>query len=433
MGSEFRHNRAAYAREDVADSKRGRPEIDLERLAGFRGMRFRGSIRMGAFMSATPVWPDYAFNAMDGALPSGRYGLIEHELDEQPIDQDGIDQGGSYHSVRTTYRNPQSTLAFLTSGLFGGEKKVPNEAFAGNHVWLPASAVSVRVPEVNLIAPLDARRKDYTSRFGTTDLGDLGAPGFRATGLDRSADREAVAAALRGGAGEALGGIPNPYVRLEVGYGVVTVRRNGFASEDEISDLADRADRIAAAFAAACERLAAPQPFTAPVPDPPPPDPELSKRERQLRELARAEVSQAAAGIAARYGLTVEDPAGYHRAFPRLPQPGNARIVARGTLPGTGASGRIVYTVQGRRAGSRLRGGVLLAAPPGAAEQPLGGTSVEATKMYAEVVDGIVAVWDRGRVAAPDVGDLVHRAVAALRELGLDSPELSSTTAPSAF
>lgn len=393
-------------------------------------MRFRGSIRMGSFMSATPIWPDYVFNAMDGAMPSGRYGLIEHELDEQSIDQDGIEQGGSYHSVRTTYRNPQSALAFLTSGLFGSEKRPPNEAFAGNNAWLPASAVSVRVPEVNLIAPLDVRRSSSMARFGTTDLSDLGAPGFRATGLDAAADREAVAAALRGGAGEALGGIPAPYVRLEVGYGVVTVRRNGFASEDEIADLAGHADRIAASFAAACERLAAPQSFTDPIPDPPPPDPELSKRERKLRELARAEVNEAAAGIAARYGLTVEDPAGYHRAFPTLPLPGNARIVARGTLPGSGAFGRIVYTVQGRRAGWKLRGGVLVAAPAGAAPQPLGGTTLDSTKMYVEVVDGIVVLWDRGRVAAPDVGDLVGRAVATLRELGLDGPELSSATAP---
>lgn len=429
MGSEFRHSRAAYAREDVADSKRGRPDFDLERLAGFRGMRFRGSIRMGTFMSATPIWPEYVFNAMDGALPSGRYGLIEHELDEQPIDQDGIDQSGSYHSVRTTYRNPQSTLAFLTSGLFGSEKKVPNEAFAGNYAWLPASAASVRVPEVNLIAPLDVRRNNMP-RFGTTDLGEFGVPGYRATGLDGAADREVAAAAFGGGAGEALGDISHPYVRLEVGYGVVTLRRNGFADEDEIGDLADRADRIAAGFATACGRLASPQPFSDPIPDPPP-GPELSKRERQLREIARAEVDQAAAGMAARFGLSVEDPAGYHRAFPKLPLPGAARIVLRGTLPGTGASGRIVYTVQGRRAGGKLRGGVLLPAPAGAAEQPLGGAGVEATKMYAEIVDGIVAVWDRGRVAAPDAGDLVRRAVSTLRELGLDSPGLSSTTASS--
>ena len=419
-GGRFRHNRAAYAREDVDDSKRGRPSFDLAAYATRRGMRFRDSVRMGAFMSASPIWPDYVFNAMDGALPSGRYGLIEHELDQQAIDQDGFDQGGSYYSVRTTYRNPDDWKAFLTSGLIGGQKETPNEPFAGNHAWLPASSVSVRVPEVNAIGPLDVRRKVNYPRFGVTDLGDFGLSGFRTTGLEKEdPNREVVADAISRGAGAALAACQSPYLRLEVGYGVVTLRRNGFASEEELGELVANAERIAAAFADACLRRCAPQAFDAAVPAAAP-GPELSKKERAFAEIVDGGLTQAGARIAAELGLEVEDPVNYHRAFPRVPMPGRARIVARGTLPGTSTVGRVVYTSQGRRAGKTMRGGVLLPATADAPDLALGGEVVEATNMYGETADGIAALWDRGRVSGQlGSADLVRRALATARELGI--------------
>jgi len=418
-GERFRHNRAAYAREDVGDSKRGRPDFDLAGYANHRGMRFRGSIRMGAFMSASPIWPDYVFNAMDGALPSGRYGLIEHELDQQAIDQDGFDQGGGYHSVRTTYRNPEDWKSFLTYGLAGGTKETPNEPFAGNYAWLPASAVSIRVPEVNVIRPLDVRRKANYPRFGVTDLADFGLSGFRTTGLEKEdPNREVVADALSRGAGAALAACQFPYLRLEIGYGLVTLRRNGFATEEELGELVASAERTASAFADACLRRAEPQRFDAAVPAPAP-GPELSKKEAALAEIVDGGLTQAGERIAAELGLEVEDPGNYHRAFMGVPMPGRARIVCRGTLPGTSAVGRLVYTSQGRRAGSTMRAGVLLEAAADASTE-LGGEVVDATSMYGEVADGIAACWDQGRVSGrPDAASQVERALATARELGI--------------
>ncbi|MCB8971261.1 MAG: hypothetical protein H6533_10670 [Thermoleophilales bacterium] len=421
-GGKFRHNRAAYAREDVDDSKRGRPSVSLQSYATLRGMRFRDSIRLGAFMSASPIWKEYVFNAMDGALPSGRYGLIEHELDEQALDQDGFQQAGGYYSVRTTWRNPDDWKAFLTYGALGGQKEVPNEPFAGNSGWLPATAVSIRVPQTRLIAPLDVRRKGNFPRFGVRDLGELGAPGFRATGVDKDAASEAtVGEALGAGAGAALGECPYPYVRLEVGYGLVTLRRNGFAPEEEIKTLVDRAERIAEAFAGACGRLARPQAFDLPVP-PAEPGPELSRKQRALAEIADMGISQAAERIAAEMGLEVEDPARFQQAFPDVVMPGTARLVCRGTLPGTAVIGRIVYTAQGRRAGSTIRGGVLLPAASSAPKMPLGGEPVEATNMYGDLAGDIAVFWDRGRVSGQlGAVDLLRRALATAAELRIAS------------
>lgn len=418
--SEFRHNRAAYAREDVADSKRGYPEADLSSFASRRGMRFRGSQKLGAFMSASPVWTDYVFNAMDGALPSGRYGLIEHELDRQAIDQDNFEQGGTYHSVRTTWKDPQGWISFATSGLLGGKKKMPNEPFAGNFGWLPASAVYVRVPETNMLGAIDIRRNGNFPRFGVKDLGDFGAPGFRATGLDDDgwpANLAIAAEALAGDAGQALLGCASEYVRIEIGYGVVAFRCNGFLSEEGIKDLVSRAEAVAGAFADACNRAAVPQAFERAVPQAAP-GPELSKKRRDLAAIADGGMTQAAARVASELGLEAEDPKSYTRAFPFVPVPGRARSASRGTLPGTSLAGRVIYTTQGHRSGSSVRAAVLMPASPDAPELPIGGELVEATGMYGEVANGVAAVWDRGRIDGRlESHTLLERALQTSRDL----------------
>jgi hypothetical protein len=419
-GSErAKHGRAAYAREDVEDSKRGRPAVDLSAAAAARGLRFRGPIRMGAFMSATPIWPDYVFNAMDGRLPRGRYGLFEHELDEVPVGQDGIDEAGSFYGVRSTYRSRESVGSFLTYGLLGSEKAEPNEPFAANAVWIPASSVAVRAPETNVLGSFDIRRKGNLPRWGVQDLGELGLPGFRGAGTDSpEVDRDVLAEALAGRAGDALRECAYPYLRLEVGFGVVSLRRNGFAPEPEIDELIERAERIAEGLTAACGKLLRPQSLDAPLPPPAGPDPGLSKKQRQLAEIMDGNASGAAERIAGELGMEVEDPRAYHRAFPEVPMPGRARIVLRGSLPGTSAPARLLYTGQGSRAGMTLRGGVLLPAAADPPELPLGGDVVEETGMYGEVVGGIAAIWDRRRVNGRlEAADLAQRALRTAAEL----------------
>jgi hypothetical protein len=414
-----KHGRAAYDREDVADAKRGRPAEDLGPAARARGLRFRGSIRMGAFMAATPIWPDYVFNAMDGQLRGGHYGLFEHELDQVPVDQEGIAANGSFHAVRSTYRSRESIGSFLTSGLLGSEKAEPNEPFAANAVWIPATSVAVRSPETNALGRFEIRRKANLPRFGHEDLGALGLSGFRGLGTDSpEVDREALAAALAGDAGEVLRGCSYPYLRLEVGYGLVSLLRNGFVPESEMDDLIAAAERIASAVTAACRPLLEPRRLEEALPPPPGPDPTASNRRRRLAELSDAGQSDATARIANELGMAAEDPAAYHRAFPDVPIPGRARIVLRGSLPGTSSPARIIYTTQGARGGMTLRGGILLPAAAGGPDLPPGGEVLEETGLYGERAGPIAAFWDRRRVTGHlEAGELARRAVQTAREL----------------
>jgi hypothetical protein len=417
----FPHGRASYAKEDVEDARRGRPDVDLSGFAAARGLRFRGSIRMSAFMSATPIWPDYVFNAMDGELRSGRYGLLEHELDEIGTSQDSLDEAGTFYDISYTWRTRESIGHFLSYGLIGDEGKEPNEPFKANAVWVPATGVTIRVPETSMLGSFEIRRRENLARFTSEDLDELGLPGFRARGTKRQdVEPEVLADALGGRAGDALRDCLYTYLRVEVGYGAVTLRRNGYVRDDaDLDELLERASRIADGIAAACARLARPQAFDSPLP-PAEPGPELSKKQRALAEIADQGVTQAGARIATELGLTTEDPRNFHRAFPELPMPGRARLVVFGRLPDSGVTARIVYSTQGIRSGSTLRGGVILPAAAAPPPGPLGGTVVESTGMYGEVAGGLAAVWDRKRVQGRlDAGDLARRALITARELGI--------------
>jgi hypothetical protein len=417
----FRHGRASRVKEDIEDARRGRPDVDLSGFAAARGLRYRGSLRLGAFMSATPIWADYVFNAMDGPLRSGRYGLLEHELDEVAAGQDSLDEAGTYFDISYSWVNRESIGSFLTSGLIGDQGKEPNEPFAANAVWVPATAVSVRVPETSMLDKLDIRRRENLPRLSSDDLDEHGLPGFRALGISALAP-EMLADVLAGRAGDALRDCPYPYLRVEAGYGTVTLRRNGYVSADaDLDDLIDRASRIADGIAAACGRLRRLQSFDLPLP-PADPGPELSRKQRQLAELADGGAAQAGERIAGELGLTEEDPRGFHRAFPTMPMPGRARLVLFGSLPGSTTPARLLYTTQGRRAGPTLRGGAVFLASPSAPELALGGVIAESTGMYGETSDGLAAVWDRKRVVGRlDAGDLAARALHTARDLGIAS------------
>ena len=417
----FPHGRASYAKEDIEDARRGRPDVDLAGSAAARGLRFRGSTRMSAFMSATPIWPDYVFNAMDGELANGRYGLLEHELDQIGTSQDSLDEGGTFYDTSYTWRNRESVGHFLSYGLIGDEGTEPNEPFKANAVWLPATAVTIRVPETCALGSFEIRRRDNLARFTSEDLDDLGLPGFRALGTKRhDVDAAVLIDAFGGRAGDALRECAYTYLRVEVGYGAVTLRRNGYVRSDaDLDELLDRASRIAEGLAAACGKLSRPQSFDAPLP-PADAGPELSKKQRALAEIADQGVTQAGERIASELAMTPEDPRNFHRAFPAVPMPGRARLVLFGPLPGSSVTARIVYTTQGIRSGSTLRGGVVLPALAAAPAGPLGGTVVESTGMYGEAVGGIAAVWDRKRVRGRlEAADLAQRALVTARELGI--------------
>ncbi|MCU0314589.1 MAG: hypothetical protein MUC84_11095, partial [Solirubrobacteraceae bacterium] len=123
---------------------------------------------------------------------------------------------------------------------------------------------------------------------------------------------------------------------------------------------------------------------------------------------------------AAKFGLVREDPAAYHAAFPRLPVPGAARGVFRGTLPAGGAHGRLAFHEHGGVREGSLRGAALFEAPAGAEPTPPGGVLHERTGMVVGVGEGVVACWTRSTEhQTVSVTPTAEKAQATLRELGL--------------
>ncbi|OWY60944.1 hypothetical protein B7486_66460, partial [cyanobacterium TDX16] len=106
MGTPGGFGYTAFAPEDVEDAKRGHPSISLAGYAASRGLEHLDQAQVGAFRGVLPSWPNYIFNAMRGAIPGGWFGLLQHELHEIEVDQDGIRAGGAFYGSRHTYRNP---------------------------------------------------------------------------------------------------------------------------------------------------------------------------------------------------------------------------------------------------------------------------------------------------------------------------------------
>jgi hypothetical protein len=171
-----------------------------------------------------------------------------------------------------------------------------------------------------------------------------------------------------------------------VWYGTLVVRRNGFLrSPEELDELAQAASLLAGQLRDVGLQLAQPQRFDAGLPPPPfrtgvPGPPGF---------LVDGVWIKWAVETAERYGLELEDPHAYHRAFPSVPVPGIAHIVLRGTLPRLGVSGRLVL----HRERDALRPAVLMAAPPQARPTPPGGLNPREHGVRIEIADGLLAVW----------------------------------------
>lgn len=381
------HNHTAYAREDVEDAKRGAPAVSLESWAGERGLTFLGSALAGAFATVLPLWPDYLFNVCRGEVAPGRLGQLAHELDELPATNGKIDAGGTFYGTRLTTRH--GLRSFI-----GLERERPNEPFAANAVWVPTTAVSVRVPEVTLLPRVRIRMSGWLDRGGR-DLAHVGLPGFRIT--DSGWIDDAVAETVGAAAGP-LGQIDAQYVSLTIDHGVFSMVRNGFVSDPAVLD------HLMATAAAIAEGLAAatlPLPESLPWCDPQPHEAEAFDR------------------AADETGMTRVDPLDFHRSHRRLPFPGRAHGLLHGTVPGTDAQGHLAFTDQAAHTGGTYRTVVLLPAAPGAST-PVGGTVHAPTDQYVEVVDGLAVSWPRTRsVGRLDVVERTDAGVRALRESGL--------------
>lgn len=413
------HSHAALAREDKDDAKRCAPAGDLAAFAHARGLTFSGSVVLGALAGVLPTWPDYVFNCSHGDLGGGRYGLVQHELMEISADENGdgdsgIRMNGSFYNAKRG-NAPGWKKRMIPGARFIGMFEPKDEPFAAFASWVPTTTVAVRVPEAALLGTIRLRSADRVHPIGSPKLDEYGLPQFRFIRKADELSEETRMAILAGDVGRWLASVAAPYVSLSVHEGQLALTRNGFVMDEaQLDQLVTQAVAIAACLAEVCRPGAPP---TAPFGDPLGVVEPGGANTALIRPDDWDTFLDTAAG---ELGLVREFPYAYHAAFPRLPVPGRARGVMRGTLPGEGLAGRLAFHQQGGITRGTVRGAALFAARPGTPDGPLGGVRHERTDMYVEVSEGIVCCWNRVRTpAALEAADLAARAQATVRELGL--------------
>lgn len=389
----------AYAPEDVEDARRGEPAVSLEPWAASRGLTMPGSRLSGQLITVLPRFPDYQFNVCRGEVVPDRLGQVAHELHEIEAHEGSVRAGGAFFGTRVVTR--RGFKSFI-----GWSDDRPDEPFAANAAWAPTTKVVVRVPEAVLM-PRVVIRNAQRMRIDHPDLAPHGMSGFR------MAESGWISPELRAWLATAcapLTAISASYVSLTLDHGLLAVARNGFVNDPATLDhLVAVAGTIAGNLAAGAQ----PAPdFADPLP---PPDPAtwpgfLTPQPHEIEAFARlAEVND----------MTLEDALALHRSFRRLPFPGVAKGVLRGTVPGTGLDGRVVIAAQGGRTSGTYRTVVLAPAAPGATT-PVGGSFHQPTDTNVEVSEGVAAAWPRTRTPNGfDSEASIARAVAAMQDLAV--------------
>lgn len=405
-------NHAAYKRADVEDARRGHPLSDLSGYGQERGLEPLGRRLVGHVAGLNPLWEDYVFNVLRGELVPGRFGVIQHELHEIGLGDDGEpNEHATYYGLRA--RTRMTWRSFLPLGeLF--EKQAPNEPFAAQAFWIPTTGLKVLVPEATLLPYIAVRSKDPKVLFQSTFV-----DGFT---LHRTeAINDELQAALAETLGPALGQLGTVYATVTIKHGALGLRVDGFRDDPaELDHLTRCLGALAEALAARCALLhEQPQaPFDEPLAAF-----DASTHPTGYRSFdGRFDQSglHAMHAAAEELGLRVEDPVALHRRLPRMPIPGASLGVLAGTLPGTEAFARLTFNAQGDpRSSAYLRRGVITAAREGAEPTPPGGVMVPAADCWLAVEDGLAYAWPRAQSPARlDVPELAERAVAALRETG---------------
>jgi hypothetical protein len=424
---------AAFSPADIADAKRRHPDVDLAAYAAQHGLEALGSTNPAGFFAALPLDPQLQFNVLRGTIPGGEQGILFHHVLPFPVSADGTTStsgtlyGISFNSgsARPRMRDGLSMFPVVGTMIDVAISELRDEGSddpLASCVGVPCTVAAVLVPEAALLDfTIDNRPKPAIVPHHREKLAGRGLDGW--TLLARHApDPRVLDRLLSPPTREAMRTLGSrPYAKLEVRYGTLVIRVNGYLSEDpELDALSELACCIAAELRAAGELLADRCPFVAPLPavDWPesgvsasgrfPPDPWLAPLHAYARE----------------HRMTLEDPIAYHRAFPSLAVPGQAFAVMRGTLA-DGVEGRVAWhTEKSIVTNNDGRNGVLLPAPAGAQATPRAGVRLPDEALNYWIGDGILAVWElRSKALRGDLGDmdaLVRRAL-ALRESGVVS------------
>lgn len=397
-------SRAAFSRDSIEDAKRGYPTTDLGSYADRRGLEWMGDRTPAGYRAALPGKAETQSNVMRGILPGREYGVLAHEGLEIPFSGDSLDWGGTFYGLR------------VVAGGVGLRGMLPfsgrsNTAF----VRVPCTVAGVRVPETagtQTSMRIDTRRSapPFSAANRIKLDAHLGEKGWSIWGNPKVASdvlarllKEPVAGLLRAHSQDGL-------FQIVLWWGTLVVRRDGYlAAAEQLDGLAEAASMLAGRLREVCRPLADPQPLSVELAPPiwhPPGDPAAVFNPEQLW-------GKWATATAAQYGLELEDPLSFHRAFPSAPIPGQARLVFRGRLPNIG-DGRLVIG----RERDASRPAIVLAASPGLADTPSGGVLHEDLGLRVEVREGMRAVWATtsywGSAMAGDLDAFLGAAKAAI-------------------
>ncbi|WP_418057615.1 hypothetical protein [Pimelobacter simplex] len=408
-------SRAAFAPEDVADARRGEPATDLSGWASGAGWEYLGQQVPSGFASVVPVWAEHLFSCARGVLAGDVFAAVMHQLYEVAVSTDGPEMDGAFHDVRSG-----GTWKWLGTWDNGPR----DEPFARDAVWVPATRGAARVPQAALLPRLCLRRSDRLPSLGSRDLADLGLEGFRLAGETDPVLDEIIATWLGGEAGAALRTLPHPFVEVVVAGGHVALVRNGYAAPDEADAFVTALAALARGLRDACAPLAVPAPVGSALPPPAWADPGWTAP--GLLDVLSGAWWGAYREAATDLGLTLEDPDAFHRAFPDQPVPGRAQGVLRGRVDGLATEARLAWFADGvAPVDGWVRAALLLPAPAGVpvAATRRGGTLVEETGMWGEVVGDLAACWTVRRLPGTlDAAGVVPAAVATARRLGFVPP-----------
>jgi len=385
-------SRAAFSRDDVADAKRGYPDIDLREYATRRGLEWLDHTTPAGYRAAVPGKDELQSNVLRGQLAGGEYGVIVHEGLEVGYSADSFDWGGTFYSIR------------VRTGGVGLRGMLPfsgraNEAL----VRIPCTVAGVRLSESvgsQLCLRIDTRRSAPPVSFGHRIKLDalIGVDGWSVWGLPEvepdalaSLVREPVAELIRAHAEDGL-------FQVVVWWGTLFVRRNGFLGDDQpLDELGRAASAFAERVREVCLARSEPRPFASELTRPlfrDWQDPQVIFNPSDTWHAWAEETAK-------RYGFTREDPLAYHRAFPSLPIPGQASVVMRGTLASVGDCRLVVH-----REREASRAALLIALPEGHPPTPPGGLAPSGRGVRLETGGGLLAVWATTSYWGNAVGDI---------------------------
>ena len=396
------HGYAGFEQADVSDAKKGRPDFDLRAYAQERGLEFldRADPPLAGWKQALPRFPEYAFNMVRGTLPGGGYGLMWHDAWEIQATGEGEHQHyevpGEYYGVYYKGVGSATALSFLPwiGWLFSKDRShVLEEPFGLNRIWVPTTVVALRVSEPIGVAPHFAfLQSSHCGRGTGQKLDDRGLPDTRVI-AEPELPEDLLAAFTQDPHRFVHLGWVGGYFGVRFQCGTLMLRRNGFMRDPAMLDkFAGDASAVAQQFADACLPRTEPKPF----------ETELAPRTLdQTIDLTKppgpfnipvGEWTKGFNEYAERHGLVHEEPAEFHRAFPKLPSPGQAAAVLRGNLPGPSRPGRVVYYSEHPVAETQnVRGAIVFKTNHG--DTPPGGVAEADNSLVFEARDGVGVVW----------------------------------------